>query len=76
MLVENRLRFSTTQNIIEPFFTDWYIKQTTGGLTDTNMNYVNVFIDLARSYLGITSAVALVIAFLQGTAFGKNIKKI
>lgn len=54
-------------------FTDWYIKQATGGVTGTDMSYVNALVDVAKSYLGITSAVALVIASLLGTAVGKKI---
>ncbi|MGC3362538.1 MptD family putative ECF transporter S component, partial [Enterococcus faecalis] len=54
-------------------FTDWYIKQATGGVTGTDMSYVNALVDVAKSYLGITSAVALVIASLLGAAVGKKI---
>ncbi|MCU6747182.1 MptD family putative ECF transporter S component [Faecalicatena acetigenes] len=54
-------------------FTDWYIKQATGGVSGTDMGYVDALVDAARSYLGITSAVVLLAAALLGTVFSKKL---
>lgn len=54
-------------------FTDWYIKQATGGVAGADMSYLNSLIGVAKSWLGVVSIVSCIIASLLGTVIGKRV---
>ncbi|WP_333638313.1 MptD family putative ECF transporter S component [Tissierella praeacuta] len=56
-------------------FTDWYIKQATGGVAGADMTYLNSLIDVAKSWLGLVSIISCLIAAFLGTVIGKRILK-
>ncbi len=56
-------------------FTDWYIKQATGGVAGTDMTYLNSLIEAAKSWLGAMSVITCVITAWLGTVIGKRILK-
>lgn len=56
-------------------FTNWYIKQATGGVAGADMTYLNSLIVVAQSYLGIASAFACLVAAPIGAKIGKGILK-
>lgn len=56
-------------------FTDWYIKQATGGVAGTDMTYLYALIAAARSWLGALSVITCLIGACLGTVTGRRILK-
>lgn len=56
-------------------FTNWYIRESTGGVTGTDLTYVNTLIAAAKSWLGILSFLTCIVAAFLGTVIGKRILK-
>lgn len=56
-------------------FTNWYIKEATGGVAGTDMTYLNSLITAAKSWLGILSLILCIVGAILGTLLGKRILK-
>lgn len=56
-------------------FTNWYIKQATGGVAGADMTYLNSLIEAAKSWLGAISVISCVVTAWVGTVIGKRILK-
>ncbi len=54
-------------------FTDWYIKQATGGVSGTDMTYINALIDAAKSWLGMASLLTCIVGAVLGVLLAKRI---